>query len=373
MENWQMSIFERTVNRRGLLSGATGLAAAAAGLGGSTFSAGRAFAQSKLPSPLVTHCICSTWCREGDMAIFEKQYDVKVQRSCWTSHLNTLTRMATGGGEMWDVVMGHHAFLYPLMRRGLLHELDLGKVPNTKELFPQFTKMSHATYDGKTYGIPYVWTFDSVVYNADHISDVDSWGVLFDEKYAGKVALRDDAQNAIQLAALYLGHKDPSMLSTEDLKEIKDFLIAKKPVFRRFWTGYSEAISMLRSGEVWALSGWRPMWWELAREGLNMKLAIPKEKAIGALLYNVVSAETKVLPTAYAYLNWMIDTEWGAATGRDQGYFSTSRKALAGLDEKLIKTLGYDDIDNVLKDVHFLEYPVNLNEWLQVWTEVKAA
>ena len=282
--------------------------------------------------------------------------------------------MASGGGQLWDVVMGHHAFLYPLMRRGLLQELDVAQIPNTRSLFPQFAKMEHARYDGKVYGVPYVWTYDSVVYNADRIKEeVNSWGLLFDEKYAGRIALRDDAQNAIQLTALYLGHKDPSVLSSSDLAEIKKFLISKKNVFRRLWTGYAEAVSLLRSGEAWAISGWRPMWWELERAGLNIKMAVPKEKAIGALLYNVVSAQTKKLPAAYQYLDWMLDTEWAAGTGRDQGYFSTSRKAIAGLDEKTRAALGYNNIDAVLKDVYFLEYPLNLNEWLQTWTEVKAA
>lgn len=326
-----------------------------------------------LPGPITLHCLCPTWCREEDIKKFEAQFKVEAKRSCWVSYLSTLTKMSTGGTKIWDVVAQHHAFMYPLMRRGLLHPIDLAKVPNAKQLFSEFASMEHARYEGKIYGIPYVWTFDSVVYNANHISNVDSWGVLFDEKYAGKLALRDDPQNAIQLTALYMGYKDPSVLAKEDLTQIKKFLISKKHLFRKFWTGYAEAIALLRSGEVWALSGWRPMWWTLAKEGMNIRYAIPKEKGIGAINYYVVSKETKVLPTAYAFLNWMLDTEWGAATGRDQGYFSTSKLALKGLDTQTRQTLGYDHLADVTKNVYFLEYPLNLNEWVEAWSEVKSA
>ena len=322
---------------------------------------------------ITVHCLCPTWCRAEDIAPFEAESAVKITRACWTSHLATLTKMATGGAKIWDVVQAHHAFVFPMIRRKLLMPLDMAKIPNAKFLFPQFAKLDQARAEGKTYGVPYVWTYDSVVYNVDHIDNVDSWGVLFDDKYKGKVALRDDAQNAIQLTALYLGHKDPSVLTSEDLAEIKKFLISKKANFRKFWTGYAEAMTLLKSGEVWALSGWRPMWWALAKDGMNIKYAVPKEKGIGAIGYYVISSESKQPAADYAFLNWMLGGEWGAAVGRDQGYQSTSSLVLKKLDPKLRAELGYNDIDAVLKDVFFLDYPLNLNEWISTWTEVKAA
>ena len=360
---------EADESRRAFLREAVTLSAGALALG-YPFSSN--FAQ-KLPSPLTVHCLCPTWCAEKDVAVYEKATSVQVNRACWTSNLSTLTKLATGGAAEWDVVAMHHAFLYPVMRRGLLQPLDMARIPNAAHLFPYFKNVNFGRYEGKTYGVPYVWTYDSVVYNADHIQNVDSWGVLFDEKYAGKVALRDDAQNAIQVAALFLGHKDPSVLSTADLQEIKKFLIAKKPLFRKLWTGYAEAMSLLRSGEVWALSGWRPMWWALAKEGMNMKYAVPKEKGIGAIHYYVISSQTKIQPTAYSFIDWTLGPYWGASVGRDQGYSGTSDLLLQDLTPELRKELDYNRMDEVLAGVQFLDYPLNLGEWTQVWTEVKAA
>lgn len=347
--------------------------AVGAGAGLATAAGLPGLAHAADASSITVHCLCPTWCREQDIAKFTAEEHVKVDRACWVSHLATLTKMATGGTKIWDVVQAHHAFIFPMIRRKLLKPLDVTKIPNTKYLFPQFAKMQHASYEGKTYGIPYVWTYDSVVYNGDKIEHSDSWGTLFDDKYKGRVALRDDPQNAIQLTALYLGHKDPSVLSTEDLNEIKKFLISKKGNFRKFWSGYSEAINLLRSGEVWALSGWRPMWWALAKDGLNMKYALPKEKGIGAIGYYVVSTESTKLDSDYKFLNWMLGPEWGAAMARDQGYMSTSSLPEKELDAKTRKDLGYDNLDAVLAGVFFLDYPLNLNEWIAAWTEVKAA
>ena len=361
-----------SVSRRDLLGQAlqVGTGASLAAMGFPIFSPAKA---AGLPGPLTVHCLCPTWCREGDVAVFEKDKGAQVTRACWTSNLSTLTKLATGGTADWDVVAVHHAFLFPVIRRGLLHPLDMSMIPNASHLFPYFKDAKFATSEGKVYGIPYVWTYDSVVYNGDHIQNVDSWGVLFDEKYAGKVALRDDAQNAIQVAALFLGHKDPSVLSSDDLKEIKKFLISKKPLFRKLWTGYAEAMTLLRSGEVWALSGWRPMWWALAKEGMNMKYAIPKEKGIGAIHYYTISKDTKLLPTSYAFIDWTLGPYWGAAVGADEGYNGTSDLLLKDLKPALQTELGYDRLGEILKSVQFLDYPLNLGEWTQTWTEIKAA
>ncbi|HZP78557.1 MAG TPA: extracellular solute-binding protein [Pseudolabrys sp.] len=367
MDGNGLSVSRRELLQRSLQTGA-GAAFMAAGF--PMFSPAHAAA---LPGPLTVHCLCPTWCREGDIAVFEKEKEAKVVRACWVSNLSTLTKLATGGTADWDVVAVHHAFLYPVIRRGLLRPLDMKQLPNASHLFPYFKDAPFAVNEGKTYGMPYVWTYDSVVYNADHIDHVDSWGVLFDEKYAGKVALRDDAQNAIQVAALYLGHKDPSVLSSDDLKEIKTFLISKKKLFRKLWTGYAEAMTLLRSSEVWALSGWRPMWWALAKEGMNMKYAIPKEKGIGAIHYYVISKDTKLVPTSYAFIDWTLGSYWGAAVGKDQGYNGTSDLLLKDLSPDLQKELGYDRLADILKNVQFLDYPLNLGEWTQTWTEVKAA
>ena len=76
--------------------------------------------------------------------------------------------------------------------------LDLGKIPNAKKLMPLFQD-EIVVRDGKPYFIPVYWGYDSVLYNTEAIAEdmAQSWGILFDDKYAGKVALRDDAHQMI--------------------------------------------------------------------------------------------------------------------------------------------------------------------------------
>ncbi len=101
-------------------------------------------------------------------------------------------------------------------------------------------KKDIVTRAGKTYMVPVVWGYDSVVYNADKIPTDDpltqSWGVLFDDKYKGKVAWRDDAHGMIMAAALHRGHPDPVAMDANDLNEITAYLIDRKKNVRTMWS-----------------------------------------------------------------------------------------------------------------------------------------
>ena len=102
--------------------------------------------------------------------------------------------MAPGGTKNYDLMISLTQFVGPALgaKDGdeRLHALDMSKIPNAKNLMPLFKK-DIVSRNGKTYMIPIVWGYDSVIYNKDHISPDDpltqSWGVLFDDKYKGKL------------------------------------------------------------------------------------------------------------------------------------------------------------------------------------------
>ncbi len=81
-----------------------------------------------------------------------------------------------------------------------------------------------------------------MVYNRKKLGTLDSYAILFDEKYKGQISIKDDPGVMIPITALYMGYTNPWRLETGDLKKITDFLIAKKPMFRKLWGGFAEAV-----------------------------------------------------------------------------------------------------------------------------------
>ena len=102
--------------------------------------------------------------------------------------------------------------------------------------------------------------------------------MLFDERYKGKIGLRDDPYYKHLVAALAMGKKNAFRLDSAELKEVKEFLIAKKPIFRTLWQSFSDVVNLMKSGDMWATQGWLPMYWVLKRqEGVNVRYPVPQE------------------------------------------------------------------------------------------------
>ena len=111
--------------------------------------------------------------------------------------------------------------------------------------------------NGNAYMVPVFWGYDSPLFRTDKIPVDDpatkSWGILFDDRFAGHTALRDDAYQALLVAALALGHKDPPTMPLSDLREVQKFLISKKRNIRALWSKFGEAVNLMSSGEVWTM------------------------------------------------------------------------------------------------------------------------
>ena len=271
-------------------------------------------------------------------------------------------------------------FIPVAIQRGLVAPLDMGKIPNAASMAPYFKAPDYAVSGGKQYSLPFMFGYDAVVYNKKKLGFVDSYGILFDEKYKGQIAIKDDPGVMIPQTALFLGHANPWRLSTADLKEVTTFLISKKANFRKLWGGFAEAVSLLKSEEVVAVGdGWISMAWALNEGGKSSDFAIanPKEKALVWTHDWIMSKEAASRASAesvYAFMNWSIGSEQAANMGRKVGYVSPSQAGLKILSKDEAKVIGYDDYENVFKTgMPMNEFPANYQEWVEAWSRFKAA
>ena len=120
-------------------------------------------------------------------------------------------------------------------------------IPNFKHLNPFMVKAGQ--YNGKQYGIPEDWGFDAILYRTDKVKPKsNSWGLLFDERYKGKIAWFDDLGRCSSMTGLYLGFKDPWNQTDAQLKQSQKFLISKKHLVRLIWSSETEPLAGLRLG-----------------------------------------------------------------------------------------------------------------------------
>jgi len=193
--------------RRILKAGAAG-----ALLGGLTPGLGRgsALAADAVPIRL---WLQSQWWTDEYAAACEKAIGVRIQNTTTANNPTTFSKLMAGGGRAVDVVQIAGPFIPPMADQGVLQPIDMSQIPNAKALYTDFAKPQYAFgKDGKQYGVPFVWGYDSLLYNADKVGPSDSFGVLFDDKYKGHIGLRDDAFFGLSTAALFLGKDKPFAL-----------------------------------------------------------------------------------------------------------------------------------------------------------------
>ena len=358
------------LSRRALIrgAGAATVLAAAGPLGWRAARAATTLDVLMAPSPV----------RPELLDIFEKQTGIRVRPGSYVSPTDSMSKLLSGTARfsllntLSDLV---RPSLSEAVDRNLLLPLDLAQIPNVKYI-ADLSKSDILIKDGKTYSLPIYWGYNAVLYNRKYIPDseplVNSWGLLFDDKFKGRVALRDNAHESLHLTALYMGHKRPLEMDRSDLKELVRFLVSKKRNFRALWSKFSEAIQLMANNEVHAMFGWLLMRKTLQTQGMDIAGNHPKEGLLWWVHAAFIPRQSPNPEDAYKWLNFLLSAEYGAKLTELAGVLSTSQLAKDSFSPEMQKTHGYDILERGGPMVR-LGLPKHFDLWLEAWAEFKAA
>lgn len=359
-----------SLDRRSLLLGS-------AALGAASLTGTEALAQGKP----ITAIMPGVFIPDAVRPQIEAKAGVKVENAPYVSPTDTLAKLlAPGGTSRYDMMISITNFVRnPILGSKAGEEkvaaLDMSLIPNASKIGNLF-KNDIVTRDGKTYMLPVVWGYDSVIYNADKIPTDDpltqSWNVLFDDKYAGRVAWRDDPHGMIMAAGLAMGNADPAAMSSSDLKEVTNFLSKKKKNARTMWTTFGAAVNLISSGEVYAMYGWIPMRQALQKQGIKATNNWPKD---GLLIWSQGAFIPKNSPNAkaaHAVINAYLDSDVAIALAKATDYPSTSADIASAFAPEDRARLGLDIAERGQK-LYPMKFPTKMDEWLEAWNTIKSA
>src|SRR5213075_1452978 len=195
------------------------------------------------------------------------------------------THMASESDALGKIHAGAHPDLFRpyvgwvkyFATSGLVQPWNPKLITNFKHLNSFMVKAGQ--YQGKQYGIPDDWGFDAILYRSDKVKPkARSWGLLFDERYKGKIAWYDDI-TMIQMAGLYLGFKDTWNQTDAQLKKSQNLLKSKKHLVKLFWSSETNLWEAFGSGEVWIAYAWPNDWVQMKKKGLKVVYMHPAVKA----------------------------------------------------------------------------------------------
>ena len=263
---------------------------------------------------------------------FEEETGIKVVLDEYDTNESMYPRIAEGA-EAYDVLCPSDYMINKLIHNDLLQPLDFAQLPNAKANIDQdFFDQSRAfDKDGK-YTVPYCWGTVGIMYNTKLVHEpVDSWKILWDEKYKDNILMQDSARDAIMVPLRILGY---SMNTTneDELKAARDMLIQQKPLVQAY--GVDDIRDKLSSGEAALGVIFSGEAINLMKSNPDLRFQpAPKEGTNVWIDGWVIPKNARHVENAHKFIDFMCRPDIAAANFEELGY-STPNTAVRELVEE---------------------------------------
>lgn len=293
---------------------------------------------------------------------FESESGTKVGlTTALGSEALTLIR---GDSAVFDVAYMDLAIVEQAKEAGLLQTIDLGKVPNAGDLYP-------LAVDEENYWLAYITSMSGIAYNTDQVTEAPtSWEDLWDDKYAGHVAISNVAgtvgyQFLVQAAKMNGGDEtniDPGFEAIERLM----------PNVVSIYNTPDEMSRLLTSGEAWIGPWYADRTGALKASGAPVAFVEPEEGAIAVISTMVIPKDAVNVEGAHEYINFQlaadVNSEFVQATGLGP-VNAQSELPQSYLDENYVP-YGEEQVDK-LQAFDSAAISKNLSAWIDRWnTEI---
>ena len=259
-------------------------------------------AQPAAPSGELNLFAWSEYVPQAVLDGFTKETGIQVNYETYGSNEEMLAKLMSGAST-YDVLQPSEYTVEALIKEGLLQPLDKSKLPNLKNVGPEYFKQPHDP--DLAYSVPYMQGTVGIVVNTEKVKDpITGFGDVFQEKYKGRIVILDDALEIVTwgLATFGIG---PDGVTPENLEKVRPVLAAWLPLVKVYDSDSPKTallngdvdLGIVWSGEAAILIKEQPgkFVYVLPKEGAHMfidNLVIPKNAANAA--------------AAHAFINYLL-------------------------------------------------------------------
>ncbi len=270
-----------------------------------------------------------TYIGKDTLKDFRAATGVDVNMSLFANNDEMFAKLRAGNPG-FDVIVPTNEFVTRLRVADLLQPLDHAKIPNFRNLLPEFQSV---VFDpGRRYSIPYTWLMLGIGYRKSKVDGVpDSWKWLFDsDRYKGRIGLFSEADDLVRLAAKYLGHSIRNVPESL-LPVIEAMYIRQKKNVRMFHEDNGQ--DLLLSGDIDIVLEYNGDIAQVMQEDDDLAFVIPKE---GTLINSDCLCIPRGAPrpdNAHRFINYLLDARVGADISNTIMYPTPNAAALALMPE----------------------------------------
>jgi putative spermidine/putrescine transport system substrate-binding protein/spermidine/putrescine transport system substrate-binding protein len=261
-----------------------------------------------------------------------------------------------------------------LVEQNLVKPVDVSQISNYTQLSQMMRSVPAAT-GGQVYAVPIAWASDVLVYNTDVFPQPpNSYAVLFDPKFKGKVAGWDNSAT-LGVTGLYLGYKQPFSTTKKQLDAVKKLLCKQFPLVLLYGAQAGDYVNAFKDGDAVVGLASGLLITNALRKGNvnNVDWTIPKEGALirvdGVLLSNG-SGNSQAAQQLIDYLlspqiQQQISERLGSAPANSAAY-----EQLPGEIKQQLARQQPDQNPNLRFELW--SQVENYDTWTQTWNDIKA-
>ncbi len=303
--------------------------------------------------------------------LFEQETGVKVNYIELTSNEEMLIKLRSSDSP-YDLCFPSDYIIEQMIREDMLQPLDYSKIPNAKNIDPKMIEITNVFDPGNKYSLPYMWGTVGILYNTDMVTEpVNSWGILWDEKYAGQVWMYDSVRDSLGITLKYLGY-DMNTRSEEEVAAARDKLIEQAPI-RKGW-GTDDLRSTMENGKAAMCVIYSGDAFCSIDACENLAYAVPDEGS-NVWFDNVIIPKTaKNLEAAHAFINFLNDGNIAARNTEYIFYSTPNKAAMDRLDEYFTENETYNPPQEVLDRCEVFHDLGDFTEvFSKAWSAIKSA
>lgn len=267
--------------------------------------------------------------------MFEEETGIKVVYDEFETNEIMYPKIESGTSN-YDVVCPSDYMIQKMIENDLLAEINFDNVPNIKNIGSQYMEQSKEFDPENKYSVPYCFGTVGLLYNKTMVDEpIDSWDVLWDEKYAGNILMQDSVRDAFMVSLKRLGYS-MNTLNEDEVAQAAQALIEQKPLTQAYvidqvrdkMIGNEAAIGVIYSGEAIYTQ----------RENSDLEYVVPKEGTNVWIDSWVIPKHAKNKENAEAFINFMCREDIALMNFNYITYSTPNTAAQALIEDEEIRT-----------------------------------
>ena len=256
---------------------------------------------------------------------FERLTGCDVNYTTFESNENMYSKLS-GGGVSYDIIIPSDYMVERLLSEDMLLPLDYSNIPNYEKYFDN-EKYGYLVENGiSDYAVIYNIGTTILIYNKNMVTEKpDSWKVLWDEQYKGKVLMFNNPRDSFAIAQFVLGQ---SINNTEKAQwdAAADLLMEQRKNVKPEYV-MDEVFIKMESGEYAFATYYAGDYELMVENNPDLGFVFPKEGVNTFYDAMCIPSASQNKKGAEAFINFMLEPEVALANA-EYIYYATPNKAV---------------------------------------------